>query len=367
MFDKFKLANSMLVGMAQSVSVKPERCSRMCHKNAKCNLCETNCPVGVIQVGTVGTSISIKWDECSYCGICINICPTGVYGVRELGYEGFLKSYLKGIDDRGILTLSCRESVKNEDTKSSAENADLVECLGIFGLADFLWFYVNGAKEIVFIFPDCDTCVNMYGKSILTDELAELIKLSAYFEHLEGTEIKEEDKHIRIIFPKSFERTKPLQKMDEIKAESVTRRGMFELLGRNAKDTALRSAVLLTPQEIPKRTPFRTEKILPVKRRIFLDGLTNCGKILKEETSAGPYFFAIDIAPGCNLCRVCVRFCPTEAIKMSEDEKEILFTPAYCLSCGMCLISCYHKYISRKKTVNIRELFKEEIKASKPS
>ncbi len=183
MFNRFQLANTVLVGMAQAVSVKPERCSRMCHKSSNCNLCETNCPTGAISVGSVGTTIKIRWEECSYCGICINMCPTGVYNIRELGYEGFLNNYLRHVSEDGILTLGCRQDRQAEgESPASRSQKTLVECLGIFSLPDLLWFYTKGAREIRLLFPDCSACKNKYGREIIEDELAELIKLSAWNE-----------------------------------------------------------------------------------------------------------------------------------------------------------------------------------------
>jgi ferredoxin len=359
MFDKFKLANTVLVGMAQSVNVKPERCNRMCHKNSTCNLCETNCPTGAISVGGVGTTIKIKWDECSYCGICINICPTGVYNIRELGYEGFLNNYLIQVSEDGVLVLGCRKG----DVRAK-KDASLVECLGIFGLPDLLWFYTKGAKEIRLIFPDCADCTNKYGREIIEDELAELAKLSSYFEKLVDTRIETGEKEIKIIFPHSFERVIPVdEKKESIKTQSVTRRGMFEFLGQSAKDRALQSAVLLTPQDIPDKTPFRSDKVLPVKRQIFLDALTNCGRLLKDEMPVGAYFFSLSVSDRCNFCDVCVRFCPTGAL-FSEDKK-LYFNASLCTSCGMCLLSCYHKFIHRDKSLNMKELFDDVLKAEK--
>ncbi len=397
MLGKFNIANTVLVGMSQAVSVRPERCNRMCHKSSTCRLCETNCPTQAIKVGAVGTKISVEWDKCSYCGICVNICPTGVYGVREMSYAAFLDTYLKKLTDEGVLKLSCKESTKqtDEEEKEPAsreemlaarteklrkgivgtlrlpdrEKASLVECMGIFGLPDILYLYTRGAKEIRFEFPQCANCHNRHGRGILEDELDELEKLSEYFEYLKGTQITRTDDEIRIVFPKQFEK-KILAKAEEKaakRAEPVTRRGMFDMLRQNAMDTALRSASLLTPQEIPNRTPFRDTKEVPVKRKIFLDSIVNLGRLLKEEAPIGPYFFSQEIDnEKCSFCKVCTRFCPTGALHVSEDDKQILFTAAYCTSCGMCKISCYQKFIKTNKTVRLKDFFSDVAVYTRP-
>ena len=390
MFGKFNLANTALVGMSQAVSVRPERCSRMCHKNSACTLCETNCPTQAITVGKVGSKISVEWDKCSYCAICVNICPTGVYGVREMSYVSFLDAYLVKLSDDGVLKLSCKESVRQENEekesglplrdeidavrtigifgKSGGENRALVECMGIFGLSDILYFYVNGARTVCFEFPVCEKCINRHGRAILEDEVEELKKLTEYFENLQGTQIDSSDREIKIVFPKQYEK-KIISAAEEKAAKNavrVTRRGMFDLMRQNAVDTALRSATLLTPQEIPNRTVFTDKKEVPIKRKVFLDALVNLGKLLKREAPLGPYFFSIEIDNvKCTFCKMCLRFCATGALSASEDGKSLLFTAAHCTSCGMCKISCYHKCIKPSKTVPLQDFFTAVVKYQK--
>jgi Pyruvate/2-oxoacid:ferredoxin oxidoreductase delta subunit len=358
MLNKFNLANTVLVGMAQAVSVKAERCNRMCHKNAKCNLCETNCPANAIKVGPVGTKINIQWDICTYCGICINICPTGVYSVREMSHSAFLNIYLKELTSDGILRLSC---------KKYKTDASLLECLGILGLSELLYFYTHGADTIELIFPDCADCENKFGRDIINDEIVELEGLASCFEYLIGTVIESSEKRIILRFPHSFERSaQTSERKQTAESVAVSRREVFSLVRNNIKDRALRSAVLLTPQEIPSKTPFRSEKELPAKRRIFIQALNCLGRLRKNMVPVGAYFFNQSIdASICNMCKICVRFCHSGALHTKDELKTVMFTPAYCTSCGLCLISCYQKAIKKEKELDLR-LFFEDIEKVKP-
>jgi len=361
-------------------------------------LCETNCPTQAIKVGAVGTKISVEWEKCTYCGICVNICPTGVYGVREMSYASFLDTYLQKLTDKDVLKLSCKESTKQneediieqvplsrEDILAARtarlrsgitgalhlpdrEKAALIECIGILGVPDILYLYTRGAKEIHLEFPKCEKCHNLHGRGIFEDELDELEKLAGYFENLNGIQITRTESEIKIIFPIQFEK-KIVTKNEEKSAartQQVTRRGMFDLLRKNAADTALRSASLLTPQEIPNRTIFSDVKEVPVKRKIFLDSIINLGKLLKEDISVDPYFFSMEINnEKCTFCKICTRFCPTGALCVSEDGKQIQFTAAYCTSCGMCKISCYQKYIKIHKNAHLKDFFSAIVKFTK--
>lgn len=374
MFGKFDLANTVLVGMSQSVSVKPELCNRMCHKSSKCSLCETNCPVGAITVGSVGTNIKIDWEKCTYCAICVNICPVGVYGIREMSYKKFLATYVAAISEDGVLRLGCEEQKRiaedtdirtkiAQNTVKNEESSVLVSCMGIFGVPDILYFYVHGAKKIIFHFPKCENCQNIYGKSILEDEIYEFKKLIPCFEHLEDTAIDIDEDTITITFPLQFPKHLEIKsRAEEIKAEPVTRRGMFDFMYKNATDTALKSAVFLTPQNLPEKTPFRDKKELSAKRKIFIESIIKCGKLLQDTIKPGSYFFSQTIdSDSCKRCKICTRFCPSGALHLDEDEN-IVFAAAECVSCGMCLISCYHKYIKADKEVNLKTFYQDVIK-----
>jgi ferredoxin len=323
--------------------------------------------VGAIKVGTVGSNIAVDWEKCSYCGICVNICPTGVYGIREKSYVDFLNSYVDKISESGLLNLSCKKIDKASFAKD--ENPPvLMECLGIIGLTDILYFYTHGAKQIELRFPDCAGCVNKFGYEIVEDELEELRKLTEYFEYLAGTEIASSivnnERVISIHFPKSFEKPIPvaMQQKEAKEKETVSRRGMFQLLRQSATDTAIRSAALLTPQNLPERTPFRKDKAVPIKRRLFLDSLTQLGKLLKIDMPVGAYFYNQSISDKCKFCKICVRFCHSGALSTNEETAgsfALNFNASICTACGMCKVSCYHKLIKSEKTLDMRTFFDE--------
>jgi ferredoxin len=256
--------------------------------------------------------------------------------------------------------------------------AALMECIGILGLADILYFYVNGAKNIRIDTPCSPECMSIYGREILEDELAELLALGEYFEFLNGVEIIADEAGVLINFPKQFPiapSVDPKEEKATKQAVETTRRGMFNLFKDSAADTIIRSATMLTPQELPERTPPRDSKTIPEKRKIFIEALLSCGKILKDEIPTGAYFYNMAFSEECNFCKVCVRLCPTGALSVGiKPEVEptglnngnvITFTPAICTSCGMCKISCYYKIITPQATLSLKDFFGDIIKAEK--
>jgi ferredoxin len=357
MFNRFNFANTVLVGLAQSVSVRAERCGRICHKDYKCRLCETNCPVKAIKVGEVGTKISIDWDLCTYCGICTNICPTGVFGLREMSRAAFLDTYLQKASS-GVLKLSCKQAQLEEGGYA------VFECLGILGAAELLYFYIHSCKEIAVVSGDCSECANKFGLDILKDEVAELAKLAGYFERLKDMRAEVSENKLTLSFPYSFP-PKEFAAQPQKKEEPVSRREVFELVGKNIADNAIKSAALLSPQVIPSKTPIRLTKEVTFRRQLFLEGISSMGRITESVVPISQHFFSQEIdAQNCTFCKICTRFCPTGALHCGEGE-ELLFTAADCSVCGMCLVSCYHKCIKPSKTLDLRDFFNEVIKAKK--
>lgn len=364
MFNKFNIAGSVLAGMAKTVDIKPARCTRIAHRSAKCNICESNCAVKAIKVGDVGTNIELKQEVCTGCGICINLCPTAVYSLKGASYISFLEGFVKKISENGVLRISCRQN--------ACKDGDAVKtgCLGVIGLTELLYFYTNGAKEVQMDFAECKQCENRYGREVIEDELDELRKLKEVFEHLEDVEIVSGKSAIRVIFPKHFEKPEIKEdedtlRQDKVEVESFSRREAFTAWRKKAADTAIQGASLLSQDEPQRRTPLSVVKEVPLKRKIFTTSLTRLGKFIKTEVPAGPYFYSQTISEDCKFCQICTRFCHSGALQTSEDGQNIVFNASMCTSCGMCRISCYHGYISTDKAVSLKEFFDSVVKAVK--
>lgn len=345
MFPKLNAAGRVLAGMLQQIDVRAERCNRMCHKYAQCTLCETNCPVRAISVGEVRTNIEVDWEKCTDCGICVNVCPTGVFSFKGLSYLDFLKSRTAGIAD-GVLEISCNVRKKNDAS---------VKCLGVIGVSDILYFYTSGASKIMLSFGDCAGCVNRYGREIVEDEVAELVKMAAHFEHLEGLNIVSGGNYISIEFPKLFERKEVSQKM--------SRRDMLGFFRKKATDSVVQGGVQFIPQDAPEKMQIRQQEI-PVKRRLFLQSLLRCGE-MKGEITPGSYFYAVEISPECKHCKLCSKMCPSGAIAYSDEDKSITVNASKCTSCGMCRIVCRHGNIKRKEKIDL-QTFYDNIVKTKP-
>jgi ferredoxin len=285
--------------------------------------------------------------------------------MREMSRSEFLDIYLQKAAG-GVLRLSCKEARERSDKK---KDSAVVECLGMLGVAELLYFYSHSCKEIIITSGNCKDCVNKFGTDVLKDEIAELEVMAGYFERLkdmraEFYEGENGEESIHFAFSDAFP-PKEFTEAPSLKNEDVTRRGMFQLFGKNIADNAIRSAAMLSPQAIPSKTPIRLTKEIPVRRRLFIEAISSMGRITRRVIPISPYFFSQSIdSEKCTYCNICTRFCPTGALHGGENG-ELLFTAAECTACGMCLISCYHKCIKPAETIDLTELFQETVKAKK--
>lgn len=352
MLDKFNLANSLLEGISTSIGIKPALCSRIKHKNSTCVSCHANCPQDAIKVGNVGMTINLDHQKCTGCGICINVCPSETYYLRHNGYEELIDNCCKSIKYDGVLHIACSkaENIAGLDVAS-------IECVGIFNVVDLLSLYLKGARKIVFKCGDCATCDSKHGNEILLKEVELIKELSGVFEYLDNFFCHSSNSEIILDFPKSFAIYKPKKKEKE--NPKVDRRGLFSFFTKNLKDTALKSAVIMTPQKLEKQTTISFEQSVPFRRKVFLNNIMELGNILNQNVATGRLFNNITIDKDCIYCGMCAKFCNTGALAINKDKSEITFNPSKCISCQLCEKACFHNKLHYKDTLNLKYFFSD--------
>ncbi len=358
MLDKLNLANSLLEGISTSIGIKPSLCTRIKHKNSPCVACHINCPTDAISVGSVGTTINLNHQKCTGCGICINVCPTETYYLRHNGYKELIDNCCRAIKSDGVLTVAC-----NQVEDNSISNVAFIECIGIFNIVDLLLLYLKGARKIVFKHGSCTLCDSKKGTDILNKEIDLLKELSNIFEYLDGLIIHHNNTDIIIDYPKSFPIIRPVEKPKE--NPTVDRRGLFSFFTKNLKDTALKSASIMTPQKLDKKTTISFEQYVPEKRRMFIDVIMQLGNILSLEVATGRLFNSIKIDDDCIFCGMCVKFCNTGALAINDEKSEITFNPSKCVNCKLCEKSCLHNKLHYENTLNIKDFFSDILLAKR--
>lgn len=301
-------------------------------------------------------SINVDWDKCTGCGICVGACPTQVFTLRNAGYKEFIENCCRNIKADGSLEIACQEC---ETIKGSS--CAFVECIGILNIVDFLALYLRGARKISVKYGNCGECYSKIGNKILSKNVMKLQELSPVFEDLNDLIVEEEYGKTVIVFPKQ----KPIVRIPEEEKPNpvVDRRGLFAFFTNNIKDTALKSASLMTTQHLEPRTVINFEKFLPQRRHVFLDSIMELGHLTRDEVPTGELFNGIEISPLCVYCGMCVKFCGPKALTMNEERNEIRFNASLCVSCKLCEKACYHNRLSYTDKACLKDFFSEIVLA----
>ncbi len=358
MIRKFDIANMVLDGVSRSINIKPDRCTRIKHKNSQCTLCHLNCAVDAIKVGTPGTTVKIDHEKCTGCGICVNVCPTQTFTLRNNGHKQFLDKCSKFILPDGTLNITCAER-----PLGASKVGATVECIGIINVVDILTLYLRGVSKFNIFYSNCIECVSKNGSNILEKEVRKLLILSTVFEDLNDLQYDIEDDHIKIVFPKQHDIIRI--EAEEKPNPTVDRRGVFNFFKNNIKENAIKGASIIAVDEPEERTRISFEKFMPIRRKAFLDCIMRLGNLTASEVATGTLFNNIVIDKKCIYCGMCEKFCPTGSLKINEDKTEITFNPSECTSCMLCKPACYHGFLDYKSELELKDFFSDILLAKK--
>lgn len=352
MFGKLDLATTVLDGMSRSISVNPQRCSRIKHKSSQCTACHLHCPADAIAVGGPGMTIRVDWNKCTGCGICVNVCPSQAYTLRHGGYKQIIDNCCRSITADGTLTISCSQA----EAQLGANQVSM-DCIGFINVVDMLALYLRGARRIIIRKGDCSECESKHGDRILSKELDLLKELSGIFQDIENLTVDFKGEKVIIEFPLQKPIYRP--KEEEKPNPSLDRRGLFSFFTNNIKESAIKSASMIAVEKPEPRTIISFEQYLPQRRKLFLDSIMELGTLISSEAATGRLFNNIEIDDSCIFCGMCAKFCCTGALVINQDKTEITFNPSKCTSCMLCEKACYHKKLKYKDSLELKDFFSD--------
>ncbi len=311
------------------LKVNPGLCLRLRHKKSSCRLCLEHCPRGAI---SIDESVNIESSRCHGCGICINVCPTGVFEFRYLTYE----SLLEQLKERTTVEFVCSQLPQVEGTLE-------VSCLGYLNEAVLTGAIASGIHSVELNMGQCDQCDFTFGQHVATQSLRRANQTLSLFSIS------------RKVSATVGERNYILREHGV-----YSRREFFSRLG---KDMRSRLATVVEnindDRETAARTKVLLEPGLPKKRILLLEQIKKLGPPVATRVSAENLPFAeVEISANCTACGMCVTFCPTGALSVSDeaDKQVIAFSTAYCLACKLCADICPENAITYSANVEPRDL-----------
>jgi len=342
------------------VIVVADRCVVVRNRNASCRKCVRACPAEAITV--IANEVSIDPASCMGCGSCVAACPT-----EALVHVGPTDAMLKQAALRsmrqndGCAVIACARiaSKRQADPERYAE----VPCFSRIDEVLIVDLVAQGAESVLLVDGNCATCKNrvcLEAAFTAVDQAHAL--LAAHGNDIDIASITG--------FP------------DEMKVEDTSgmygssRRGFLSDAFGAAKDTAKTAAKTAIENELGYKID---ERSIGERLRVGPDGKMPQLVVKRHETAlnaldmigqpesgviASRLFGSISInTPKCNVCGMCVTFCPTRALMRdtpknpSDRIRYFEFSAADCVQCGLCKDVCWKCAITLSNEVDAAELY----------
>lgn len=271
-----------------------------------CTACVDICPEQVI-----GRDLKVKsWASCIDCGRCASTCETRAITPSERQLNQLLP--LRNVQEDAIW-LGCDRSERTNDLVRTCLCELTWEHLAHLG------FY----KKLVLDLAPCMNCEETACRDLLSQNLQQLH--SFYGPQRFGE---------RVILAKDAA-TAPRSERE------ISRRDMLEqsmALSKNGMKTLLKHYPMLSPEEL---------KLDGVSARKLLHAP------MKQENE--DYFWEIPAVKNvCIGCGICVKKCPTTALRMSEDGEMLILDPWRCVNCKSCEMNCSRRVFRGTERIRIQ-------------
>jgi len=334
----------------QSVFLQVEQCLNARHKDAGCHRCADACPTQAITLhpqnersphGPLLPRLNVE--ACVHCGLCLHTCPTDVFSQADPP-EVKLAQTISNLPD-APLALVCSQ---HPDPATTAAPVAVVvrhqRCLAALSLSQLIDLSHNGRRDLWLDDTPCAACPIGHVQPLIVQTAAGTNRLLQAFGHpsVIHTPLGQPDLLTAETGPKPlFEGNQP----------KLSRRGLFSVLGKASR--------LMEPSSDPSSPPTTSGPVpvsqrlphhLPTSRQRLCQQLAHLGEPIDEplEITELPFATVKLDANACSACRLCARFCPTEALHFVADAESfgISFKAAICLDCGICAVACPEDAIS---------------------
>ena len=357
---------SDIVDVAESLEGKAvlpieKRCVAVRNRHSTCTRCVDACIAHAIEVKD--NRVSIDSSLCVACGACTSVCPTEALIPLDPTDDRLAEAAAAASSALGgkCAVFACaRMAARNI---GDPDKYVAVPCLGRMEESLLLQLASRGVEDIVLVDGECKTC-KFGGTDAQTAETV----ASA------NTLLRAQGSAIRVRRVSEF----PDQVVEETgrKSRAAARRGFFTQAGAMAKG-AVRAATEKAIDDTlgKKEQPLNLRELLraddegnlpqteQARHMACLDAMDAIGQSVVPEITTR-LFGSVSIDESkCRACGMCTVFCPTGALKKSDEKPAcgegsyLEFQALDCVQCNLCADTCLQKCIEVSPTVATLELF----------
>lgn len=109
-------------------------------------------------------------------------------------------------------------------------------------------------------------------------------------------------------------------------------------------------------QDLELTSVYDYESRIPVGRQMLRNTLKEQLPNLTDTAGENSLLHSKSIEfAGCDNCGECIEFCPTQALRLSEDKTQIYFLQGDCIDCGICNHICHSDAIKDETRIDLVE------------
>lgn len=347
---------------SSAVHIAADRCVAVRNRHSTCRKCVDACLADAIVVKN--NKLEVSASACVACGACTTVCPTeALIPIDPLDVDlaaGIIEAVSNCDGSTAVFACARMEARHVGDPDKFVA----VPCLARMEESVLVALAARGVSDLVLVDGTCKTCKYRACTPGIDATVASANTLLA----AQGSRAR-----VRRVseFPELA------LSRDAGKTYGAARRGFFTQAGTTAKSaakTAAEKTLVKVFGEHDKKTQTIRDRLrmsdkgsLPqfkAERRMrTLDYMDALGQSVVPEIETR-LFGTIEIdLEKCSSCLMCTVFCPTGAIKKSEDEPEdgkgnlVEFSAADCVQCNLCADACLKKCLTVSSVVSTKELF----------
>lgn len=343
---------------SKAVRVVADRCVAVRNRNASCRRCVKACPADAITVR--GNDLTLDNHACVSCGACTVVCPVEALvplDPTDADLAAGAARSASALD--GTAVIACARMAA-KDVGDPSKYA-MVPCMARVDEVLLVELAAAGIERVVLVDGTCRTCKYRDTSAGVDEAVAQAQALIAA---QGGSAIIERASEF------------PAQAVLEDKASlyGQERRGFFTRSTKRAREASVKTAEVMVFKEFEQRMPSLRERLgvtasgampwLTAQRRErLMDSLDQIGAPVQDTVSSRQFATVSIDEEKCSACGMCAVFCPTGALKKSDEKPEdgvgsyLEFQAFDCVNCRVCADVCMKKCLKTSTEISTEELF----------